>query len=89
MKSKPNKYQVARAVAKRLPDLAAKLPRKRKIWEKEHYRMRIFDAAAVGVAYLMRRRSVKLHMPENETSALSAPERGTQSARKSSDREKS
>jgi hypothetical protein len=58
MKSKPNKYHIARAVAKRFPDLAAKLPRKRKIWEKEHYRMRIFDAAAVGVAYFMRRRSV-------------------------------
>ena len=54
MKSKPNKYEISCAVADRLPELAAKLPPKRKIWKNEHYRMSIFDAAAVGIAYFAR-----------------------------------
>jgi len=47
-----NKYAVASAVAQQLPELAPKLPRKRKIWEGEDYRISIFDAAAAGIAYL-------------------------------------
>jgi hypothetical protein len=51
-----NKYEVASALAKQFPALALKLPPKRKCWESEDYRMGIFDAAAVGVAYFTRRR---------------------------------
>jgi hypothetical protein len=38
----------------RLSVLAAKLPPKRKCWESEDYRMSIFDAVALGVAYFAR-----------------------------------
>jgi hypothetical protein len=46
------KYQIAQSVATLLPELAWKLPRNRKPWETEHYRMSIFDAAAVVMAHL-------------------------------------
>lgn len=46
------KYEIATTLAKRFPDLHWKLPPKRKLWQSEDYRMSIFDAAAVGVAYL-------------------------------------
>src|SRR5712691_6555235 len=46
-----NKYEVASALAQQFPALAARLPPKRKCWQSEDYRMGIFDAAAVGVAY--------------------------------------
>jgi hypothetical protein len=49
-----NKYQVAIAIAERFPELTALLPAKRKIWQAEHYRMKIFDAAALALAYLAR-----------------------------------
>ena len=52
-----NKYTIASALAQRLPELAAKLPPKRKIWQSEDYRMSIFDAAALGVAYFARNRT--------------------------------
>jgi len=52
-----NKYEVASALARQFPDLALRLPPKRKCWETEHYRMGIFDAAALGVAYFARRRT--------------------------------
>jgi hypothetical protein len=50
-----NKYEVALALAKQFPALASRLPPKRKIWQSEDYRMGIFDAATVGVAYFTRR----------------------------------
>jgi hypothetical protein len=50
-----NKYQVAAALARQFPDLALRLPPKRKCWQSEDYRMGIFDAAASGVAYFVRR----------------------------------
>jgi hypothetical protein len=53
-----NKYEVASALAKQFPALASKLPPKRKCWQSEDYRMGIFDAAAVAVAYFTRRKSV-------------------------------
>jgi hypothetical protein len=53
-----NKYEVASALAKQFPTLDSRLPPKRKCWENEHYRMGIFDAAAVGVAYFTRRKPV-------------------------------
>jgi len=53
-----NKYEVASALAKQFPTLASKLPPKRKCWQSEDYRMGIFDAAAVGVAYFTRRKQM-------------------------------
>jgi hypothetical protein len=50
-----NKHEIASALAQQLPALASKLPPKRKIWQSEDYRMSIFDAAALGIAYLSRR----------------------------------
>ena len=52
--SNRNKYTIAVALAKQLPELAPKLPPQRKIWKSEDYRMSIFDAAALGVAYFSR-----------------------------------
>jgi hypothetical protein len=56
--SESNKYEVASALAKQFPALASRLPPKRKIWQSEDYRMGIFDAAALGVAYFTRRKSI-------------------------------
>ncbi len=49
-----NKYEVAGELAKRFGELAWMLPPKRKPWQSEDYRMRIFDAAALGTAYFAR-----------------------------------
>ncbi len=46
-----NKDDLASRVAARFPDLAWKLPPRRKLWQREHYRMSIFDAAALALAY--------------------------------------
>jgi len=51
-----NKYEVASALARQFPDLAVRLPPKRKCWQSENYQMGIFDAAALGVAYFVRYR---------------------------------
>jgi hypothetical protein len=59
-----NKYEVATVLAKQFPTLASRLPPKRKIWQSEDYRMGIFDAAALGVAYFTRRKPIKKR--ENE-----------------------
>ncbi len=53
------KYAIAVALAERFPALASKLPPKRKCWQSEDYRMSIFDAAALGVAYCNRRLCVR------------------------------
>lgn len=53
-----NKYEVASVLARQFPDLAPRLPPKRKFYESEDYRIGIFDAAAVGVAYFTRRKQV-------------------------------
>jgi hypothetical protein len=49
------KYQVASAVAERFPELAVRLPPQRKPWQSEDYRMSIFDAAALGVAFFAKK----------------------------------
>src|SRR6266404_2023858 len=49
-----NKYTIAGALAKQLPELAPRLPGVRKIWKSEDYRISNFDAAALGVAYFSR-----------------------------------
>ena len=54
-----NKYTIAAAIVKQLPELAPRLPSLRKIWKSEDYRMSIFDAAALGVAYFTRPEPVK------------------------------
>jgi hypothetical protein len=48
------KYEVACALAERFPELRWALPPKRKPWQSEDYRISIFDAAALGVAYFAR-----------------------------------
>lgn len=45
------KHGIASLLAERFPDLAWKLPPKRKPWQSEAYSMTIFDAAAAGVAH--------------------------------------
>ena len=46
-----NKYEIAVAIANRFPELAPRLPRFRKPWMSEDYRMSIFDAVAFGIAF--------------------------------------
>jgi hypothetical protein len=46
-----NKHEIATVLAQRFPALEPKLPSKRKCWQSEDYRMSVFDAAVVGVAY--------------------------------------
>lgn len=46
-----NKDNLAARVANHFPDLAWKLPPRRRLWQREHYRMSIFDAAALALAY--------------------------------------
>jgi hypothetical protein len=47
------KYQIAQVVAEIFPELAWKLPPKRRAWQHETARMSIFDAAAAVIAHLM------------------------------------
>jgi hypothetical protein len=51
-----NKDQIAATVSERFPPLLSILPPKRKFYDKEDWRIRIFDAAAAGLAYFMRKR---------------------------------
>src|SRR5437867_1015587 len=51
-----NKQQIASRITEQFPELLSILPPKRKLWQSEDYRMSIFDAAAVGIAYLHARR---------------------------------
>ena len=51
-----NKHQIATVIAEQFPDLVSVLPPKRKSWQSEDYRMSIFDAAAVGIAFFTRGR---------------------------------
>jgi hypothetical protein len=52
--SNRNKYAIAAAVIKHLPELASRRPRQRKTWEPEHCIITIFDAAALGITYFAR-----------------------------------
>lgn len=49
-----NKYEVAKAIAGRFPELSPRLGHQRKLWEAEPYSTRIFDAAALGLAHFTR-----------------------------------
>ena len=55
--SNDNKYQIASRIAEQFPELLSILPPKRRIWQSEDYRIGIFDAAAVGIAYLAREKA--------------------------------
>src|SRR5215469_3049241 len=59
-----NKYEIAIAIAKRFPELAPRLPRFRKPWMSEDYRMSIFDAVGLGLTFftLHNKRSVLNHL---------------------------
>src|SRR5262245_10492483 len=48
-----NKYEIAIAIAKRFPELAPRLPRFRKPWMSEDYRMSIFDALGFGLTFFL------------------------------------
>src|SRR6185503_14151747 len=48
-----NKYEIALVIAKRHPELSARLGPRRKVWPAERYSMSIFDAMALGIAYFM------------------------------------
>ena len=48
---KRNKGDIAEAVAARFPELAVKLPPRRKCWQSEDYRTSIFDASAMGIVH--------------------------------------
>lgn len=47
-----NKDQIASAICERFPELLSLLPPRRKNWMTEDYRMKIFQAAATGIAYI-------------------------------------
>jgi len=45
-----SKDEIASAIVTLFPELRWKLPSRRKVWEKEHFRLALFDAVAVSVA---------------------------------------
>ena len=45
------KHEIARAIADQLPELKARLPKKRRIWMLEASSMMIFDAVALAVTH--------------------------------------
>jgi hypothetical protein len=51
-----NKYGIAMVVSDRFPELADRVPTKRKPWQSEDYRMSIFDAMALGLTYIHTKR---------------------------------
>lgn len=50
------KYAMAEAVAREIPVLAPRLPRKRKAWMSEDARQSLFDAAALALVYFASRK---------------------------------
>lgn len=46
-----NKYEMAKYLSGKFPQLKHRMPPKPQIWEKEHYRMRWFDSIAFAFAY--------------------------------------
>ncbi len=55
-----SKDEIAAAVAKTIPELASRLPPRRRIWESEHYSMGMFEAAALALTVFHNTRSRKL-----------------------------
>ncbi|MGH9808539.1 MAG: hypothetical protein ACRD9W_15040 [Terriglobia bacterium] len=54
-----NKDDIAAAVARLLPELGARLPPRRRIWDSEHYAMAMFTAAAFVLTHFARGRNGK------------------------------
>jgi len=48
------KYSITQCLAETFPELAAKVPRRRKLWQSEDERMATFDALALAVTYAMK-----------------------------------
>jgi hypothetical protein len=48
---KGTKQQMAESLAKKFPELAAKLPPKRRAWDSENGRMDLFDAVGLATAF--------------------------------------
>jgi hypothetical protein len=46
-----NKDDIAAAIVELIPELGQELPRRRRIWESEHYTMAVFEAAALAMTY--------------------------------------
>jgi hypothetical protein len=46
------KQQIAVAIANRFPELAPRLPRFKKAWMSEDYRISIFDAVGLALTFL-------------------------------------
>lgn len=46
-----NKHKIALSIVAQFPELAPRMPKKRKAWQSEDYRFSIFDAAATCLAY--------------------------------------
>lgn len=46
-----SKYEVACAISRQVPEIASWLPKKRKPWNAEDYRMAAFNAAALALTY--------------------------------------
>ena len=46
-----NKDKIARLVARQLPELERELPKTRKSWDPEQYRMALFEAASYALTY--------------------------------------
>ena len=51
---KPTKSEIAGLIAACFPDLAWRLPPRRKVWNPEDWNMSLFDSAALGLAYFAR-----------------------------------
>jgi hypothetical protein len=66
--SSRNKHTIAAALIERLPELASRRPGPRKIWKPDDYRLRLFDAASLGVAYFARytNPTQQSHVPPRE-----------------------
>ena len=47
-----NKYDIAVAISRQFPELASRLPAKRRLWTSEDERMNIFDAVALALTAL-------------------------------------
>lgn len=49
---RPSRFDVARMVAERYPELAHRLPALRKLGHGEPFQLRMFNAAAAGMAFI-------------------------------------
>jgi Holliday junction resolvasome RuvABC endonuclease subunit len=49
---KATRHEIAVAVSEQVPIPRSRLPKKRKLWEPEHHRQCLFDAAALGITHI-------------------------------------